>query len=78
MSALSELLTFSNKRLLKLGDAEFLAFDRNAKARLLSDYNVGQVWSHDGVHYLVPNPPSSTREVFHALRAAWQQESSTE
>lgn len=70
-------LSVPGKPLLRLTDEEFAAFDADAKKRLLSDYNVGQTWSHEDVHYLIPNS-GATHEEFHALRAAWQQESSTE
>lgn len=73
-----KLIEFCETRLLKLDAVQFAAFDADARARLLSDYNVGQTFDLDGAHYLVPNPPSATRDEFHALRAAWQQESSVE
>ncbi len=82
-------LSATPPNLLTLTEEEFAAFDEDAKKRLLTDYNVGQVWTLEAspvagawpterIHYLVPNPPSETRDEFHALRAAWQQESSVE
>lgn len=78
MAAKENLITFCESRLLKLDDEQFEEFGEDVAQRPLSDFNVGQVFTIDGCHYCVPNPPSETREEFHALRAAWQQESSTE
>ena len=78
MNAKDKLIEFCESRLLKLDDEQFEEFGEDASQRPLSDFNVGQVFTIDGEHYCVPNPPSTTREEFHALRAAWQQESSIE
>lgn len=78
MDAKDKLIEFCESRLLKLDAEQFEEFGEDVAQRPLSDFNVGQVFTIDGDHYAVPNPPSTTREEFHALRALWQQESSTE
>ena len=78
MSAFADLRAFCNTRLLLLNEDQFDGFVSDAARRALSDFNVGQVFSFDGEHYAVPNPPSATREEFHALRAAWQTEQGAE
>ena len=74
MSALSNLREFCNTRLLRLDDKQFADFLSDANRRALNDFNVGQIFTFEGAHYAVPNPPSPTREEFHNLRATWQQE----
>lgn len=78
MSAKSDLETFCKTRLAVLDDLAFANFTANAMARLLSDFNVGQVFSSLGPHYLVPNPSqtSTTHDEFHDLRQKWQAEES--
>ena len=88
MAAKDKLITFCETRLLKLDDDQFDAFGEDVAKRPLSDFNVGQVFTLPEVgtptsveaarHYCVPNPTSTTREEFHALRSAWQTEEGAE
>ena len=88
MTILEKLIDFCETRLLILDESQFAAFGSDVAQRPLSDFNVGQVFTlqYGGNpeaelvtrHYCVPNPPSPTRDEFHALRSAWQTESSTE
>ena len=73
------LLEFCFSRLLVASEEQFEDLNAGAPNNpILTDFNVGTIFTFHGVHYLVPNPPTATREEFHALRSAWQQESSTE
>lgn len=74
MTAKEALLDFCNKNLPRLDEDQFEAFCTDAGARSLSDFNVGQVFSSLGPHYLVPNPPANTHTEFAAKRSAWQTE----
>lgn len=78
MSARTELFDYCENNLPKLDPKQFDAFDADARARMLNDFNVGQVFSLLGPHYLVPNPPAPRHDEFNALKVKWQAESSKE
>ena len=79
MNAKDALLAYCETHLPKATELQFSYLNAGAPNNpILTDFNVGTIFTFHGVHYLVPNPPTATREEFHALRSAWQQESSTE
>lgn len=79
MDAYQKLEEFCNKRLLVASDAQFEDLNEGSPGNpILTDFNVGTIFTFEGVHFLVPNPPTATHSEWSALRASWQQESSTE
>ncbi len=81
MNAYEKLLEFCKERLLIASEELFQDLRAGAPNNpVLTDFNVGTIFTLDGVHYLVPKPGSgsATHSEWSALRSAWQQESSIE